>query len=214
MDPALSEEPLLYMSTLILFLAALLLAYANGANDNFKATATVFGSSILGYRSSLLLASVAQLCGSASSLFLASALVTEETMATLLQSPQLTGQQVVQILSDTGGEAFDARFTDFLTVLSENKRFSLLPEITELYRRLQEEADKLLRVKVVSAFELDEDQATRLKDALARRFEREILLESEVDKSVIGGAVVYAGGQVIDGSLKDRLAKLSNSLIN
>ena len=144
---------------------------------------------------------------------LASALVTEETMADLLQSPQLTSQQVVQILADTGGEAFDSRFTDFLTVLSENKRFPLLPEITELYQRLQEEADKLLRVKVVSAFELDEDQATRLKDALGRRFEREILLESEVDKSVIGGAVVYAGGQVIDGSLKDRLAKLSNSLI-
>ena len=147
-------------------------------------------------------------------LTLASALVTDETMANLLQSPQLTSQQVVQILSDTGGEAFDSRFRDFLSVLSENKRFPLLPEITELYQRLQEEADKLLRVKVVSAFELDEDQATRLKDALGRRFEREILLESEVDKSVIGGAVVYAGGQVIDGSLKDRLAKLSNSLIN
>ena len=147
-------------------------------------------------------------------LVLASALVTDETMANLLQSPQLTSQQVVQILADTGGEAFDSRFRDFLAVLSENKRFPLLPEITDLYQRLREEADKLLRVRVVSAFELDEDQATRLKDALARRFEREILLESEVDKSVIGGAVVYAGGQVIDGSLKDRLAKLSNSLIN
>ena len=147
-------------------------------------------------------------------LVLASALVTDETMANLLQSPQLTSQQVVQVLTDTGGEAFDSRFRDFLAVLSENKRFPLLPEITELYQRLREEADKLLRVKVVSAFALDEDQASRLKDALARRFEREILLESEVDKSVIGGAVVYAGGQVIDGSLKDRLAKLSNSLIN
>ena len=147
-------------------------------------------------------------------LTLASALVTDETMANLLQSPQLTSDQVVQVLADTGGEAFDSRFRDFLAVLSENKRFPLLPEITELYQRLREEADKLLRVKVVSAFALDEDQATRLKDALARRFEREILLESEVDKSVIGGAVVYAGGQVIDGSLKDRLAKLSNSLIN
>jgi len=145
---------------------------------------------------------------------LASALVTDEKMASLLQSPQLTSQQVVQILVDTGGETFDSRFRDFLAVLSENKRFPLLPEITELYLRLQEEADRLLRVKVVSAFALDEDQATRLKDALAKRFEREILLQSEVDKSVIGGAVVYADGQVIDGSLKDRLAKLSNSLIN
>jgi F-type H+-transporting ATPase subunit delta len=147
-------------------------------------------------------------------LSLASALVTNETMSSLLQSPQLTSSQVVQILTETGGDAFDTTFRDFLSVLSENKRFPLLPEITELYQRLREEDDKLLRVKVVSAFELDEDQAARMKAALAKRFDRDILLESEVDKSVIGGAVIYADGQVIDGSLKDRLTKLSNSLIN
>ena len=145
---------------------------------------------------------------------LASSLVLEESMSSLLDSPHVSSGQIVQLLSDTAGEAFDARFRDYLTVLAENKRFSLLPEITDLYQKLREEADKLLRVKVVSAFALDEDQASRLKDALARRFDREILLECEVDSSVIGGAVVYAGGQVIDGSLKDRLTKLSNSLSN
>jgi len=147
-------------------------------------------------------------------LVLASAMVTEESMAELLDSPQVSGGQLVQVLSDTAGEAFDTRFRDFLSVLTENKRLPLLPEIAAQYQTLREEADKLLRVKVVSAFALDEDQATRMKAALARRFDREILLESEVDSSVIGGAVIYAGGQVIDGSLKDRLAKLSNSLSN
>jgi len=145
---------------------------------------------------------------------LASSLVLDESMSSLLDSPHVSSGQIVQLLSDAAGEAFDARFRDYLKVLAENKRFSLLPEITDLYQKLREEADKLLRVKVVSAFALDEDQASRLKDALARRFDREILLESEVDSSVIGGAVVYAGGQVIDGSLKDRLTKLSNSLSN
>ncbi len=147
-------------------------------------------------------------------LVLASAQVSEESMQSLLYSPEVSKSQLVEILSDAAGEAFDKRFKDFLSVLAENKRLPLLPEITDLYQRLREEADKLLRVKVVSAFELEEDQARRLKDALARRFDREILLESEVDSSVIGGAVVYAGGQVIDGSLKDRLTKLSNSLSN
>ena len=147
-------------------------------------------------------------------LVLASMLVSEESLKNLLSSPEVSNLQLVNILSDTAGEAINNRFRDFLSVLAENKRLPLLPEITNLYQRLREEAEKLLRVRVVSAFELDEDQATRLKDALGRRFEREILLESEVDKSVIGGAVVYADGQVIDGSLKDRLAKLSNSLIN
>ena len=69
-------------------------------------------------------------------------------------------------------------------------------------------------MRVVSAIPLDEDQAGRMREALARRFDCEIELDNEIDKSVIGGAVVYAGDQVIDGSLRGRLDKLSNSLAN
>ena len=46
--------------TIVLLAAALILAYANGANDNFKAVATIYGSSTLGYRASLILGTVAQ----------------------------------------------------------------------------------------------------------------------------------------------------------
>jgi F-type H+-transporting ATPase subunit delta len=124
------------------------------------------------------------------------------------------GKQLVEILSDIAAESFNDRFRDYLSVLAQNKRLPLIPEIATLYQKLREDADKLLRVRVVSAFALNENQVTRLKYALARRYEREILLESEVDSSIIGGAIIYADGQVIDGSLKDRLARLSNSLTN
>ena len=143
-----------------------------------------------------------------------STLVSEASMQNLLQSPEVSHNQLVEMITEAAGEAFSSRFKGFLSIVAENKRLSLMPEITDLYQRLREEADKRLRVRVVSAFELEEDQAQRLNDALARRFDREILLDSEVDSSLIGGAVVYAGGQVIDGSLKDRLTKLSNSLTN
>lgn len=145
---------------------------------------------------------------------LAGAAVAEKSLAGLLESPHASSGQIVQILTDTAGERFDAKFRRFLAVLAENKRLSLLPEIMVLYQELREDAEKLLRVRVVSAFPLDEDQAIRLKQALAKRFDREILLEPEVDRSVIGGAVIYAGDQVIDGSLRDRLTRLSNSLSN
>lgn len=36
-----------------LALAVLLLAYTNGANDNFKGVATLYGSGTLGYRSAI-----------------------------------------------------------------------------------------------------------------------------------------------------------------
>ncbi len=60
---------------LFLLLATLLLAYANGANDNFKGTATLWGSSTLTYRQSLLLATVFTFAGSLCSYFFATALI-------------------------------------------------------------------------------------------------------------------------------------------
>jgi PiT family inorganic phosphate transporter len=60
---------------LLLVAAVLLVGYANGANDNFKAVATVYGSSTLSYRAALGLATAAQLTGSVVSVFVAGALV-------------------------------------------------------------------------------------------------------------------------------------------
>jgi PiT family inorganic phosphate transporter len=55
--------------------AALFVAFSNGANDNFKGFATVWGSDTLNYRQALLLATAATLTGSLVSLGLADALV-------------------------------------------------------------------------------------------------------------------------------------------
>lgn len=145
---------------------------------------------------------------------LAGSIVVEKSMTNLLQSPDVSSALAVNIITEAAGEAFDGRFRDFLSVLAGNDRLPLLPQIMVLYRRLREEAEKRLSVKVVSAVPLDEDQAGRMREALARRFDCEVALENEVDAAVIGGAVVYAGDQVIDGSLRGRLQKLSNSLAN
>jgi F-type H+-transporting ATPase subunit delta len=147
-------------------------------------------------------------------LSLAGKLAMEDSIAGLLESPHVSSGQAVQFMSEAAAEAFDSRFRDFLSVLASNKRLPLLPDITVLYRRLREEVEKRLRVRVVSAVPLDDDQAGRMKAALARRFDREIELESEIDAGVIGGAVVYAGDQVIDGSLRGRLQILSYNLSN
>jgi PiT family inorganic phosphate transporter len=59
----------------MLVLAVLLLGYSNGANDNFKGVATLYGSGVLGYRRALALATIATMAGSISSLALGSTLL-------------------------------------------------------------------------------------------------------------------------------------------
>lgn len=61
--------------TVVLFVVTMFLAYANGANDNFKGVATLYGSGTLTYRQALGLATVAQIAGSACSVLLADTLV-------------------------------------------------------------------------------------------------------------------------------------------
>ena len=59
----------------LLALAAIFLAFSNGANDNFKGFATVWGSATLDYRKALIIATVAAIAGSLLSVLIANGLV-------------------------------------------------------------------------------------------------------------------------------------------
>lgn len=59
----------------VLLAAALFVAYANGANDNFKGVATLYGSGTVGYRAALGWATVTTVAGSLLSVVLANELV-------------------------------------------------------------------------------------------------------------------------------------------
>ena len=63
------------MIFVLLFLAACFLAYSNGANDNFKGVASLYGSKTASYRTALTWAAVTQMAGSIASIFLAQALL-------------------------------------------------------------------------------------------------------------------------------------------
>lgn len=63
------------MIFVFLFLAACFLAYSNGANDNFKGVASLYGSKTASYRVSLSWATITTFAGSIASIFLAQALL-------------------------------------------------------------------------------------------------------------------------------------------
>lgn len=142
----------------------------------------------------------------------ASEVVSQAAAESFLANPAVKPAQAVKLLTDAIGDAAGATFVRFLGVLADNDRLVLLPEVTRLYAALREEAEQRLTVRVVSAIALEDEQSQRMRAALAKRFGREISLENQVDPAVLGGAVIYAGDEVIDGSVRGRLARLQNSL--
>ncbi len=136
----------------------------------------------------------------------------DENMAAWLQGPHADAAQAVEIIAEAIGGDIDHRFQGYLGVLAANDRLTLCNEISRLYQQLRADSEKHLKVRVVSAVSLQESQIERLKTALARRFDRDITLSNDVDPEVLGGAIIYAGDQVIDGSLIGRLNRLEVSL--
>ena len=63
------------MTLALLVLATIFLAYSNGANDNFKGVASLFGSKTVGYRAAIWWATVTTLAGSLVSIVLAESLL-------------------------------------------------------------------------------------------------------------------------------------------
>src|SRR3954462_12842572 len=60
---------------ILLFLAACFLAYTNGANDNFKGVASIYGSGTAGFRKALLWGTGTTFAGSVTAIFLAEELL-------------------------------------------------------------------------------------------------------------------------------------------
>ncbi len=139
----------------------------------------------------------------------AARLAADPQVAGLLGNPHLTDAAAVTLLSPDGA---DGAFGRLLALLAENRRLPLLPEIAGLYDELRFDAERVVKAKVTSAIELPAGELETIKAALAKRFGRTVEIETAVDASLIGGAVIDAGDVVIDGSLKGKLGRLEAAL--
>ncbi|MCX2840924.1 F0F1 ATP synthase subunit delta [Microbulbifer thermotolerans] len=150
--------------------------------------------------------------GWSTALATAAAVSQSEKVRELLENPQLTSEEradkFLSICSDELSEAGG----NFIRLLAENQRLSLLPEISALFEELKAQAEATLDVEVISARPLSESQAQKLTQALSKKFAREVHLHSSVDESLLGGAIIRAGDTVIDGTVRGRLAKLAEAM--
>ncbi len=135
-----------------------------------------------------------------------------ERVSLLLESPELPADVKAHRLAEVCGDELDAPGKLFLQALAEHNRLPLLPEVFSQFELLKAKEEETLEVEVVSAFELTEGQSEEIKAVLKARFDKKISIEVNVDKGLIGGAIIRMGDLVIDGSARGKLTKLADTL--
>ena len=141
------------------------------------------------------------------------AVTSDADMVRLMSSPSVHRDRLVDVVLKVAAGRLNAQGENLVRLLAENGRMQILPLISEEFDALCREADGQMSVRVVSAMQLSEQEKVQLASALGKRLGKVITLENEVDASLIGGAVVFAGDLVIDGSIRGRLQGLANAVI-
>lgn len=135
-----------------------------------------------------------------------------EEMGAVLSHPGLTGTQQAQTFIDVCGDNLNATGQNLVTVLAENKRIPLLPQILEQFEHLKAELEKSVDVQIISAFEVSDETKQRLTQALKAKLAKEVTVTTTVDSTLVGGAIIRAGDLVVDGTVKGKLAKLAEAM--
>lgn len=105
-------------------------------------------------------------------------------------------------------------FLEFLGLLVDKNRVSILPDVADAFDRLADASSGIVRVKVRSFRPMDEATRSTLKEKLVHMTGKKIELEEKVDAALRGGMMLQIGDSVIDGTVTHRLKGLRERLLN
>ena len=126
------------------------------------------------------------------------------------QIPEREKRRAIDALTE--GMTLSTR--NFLKVISDNGREEILEDVFVRYEELVKEYLGKVGVEVTTAIELSEEELDRVKERLARILEgREVILETNVDPDLLGGAVFRFGGRMVDSSVRGQLASLREEML-
>jgi len=106
---------------------------------------------------------------------------------------------------------------NFLYLLIDKNRFSLLPEIQNEMNSFINKAKGIVIAEITSAYELDLSTVNKIVETLRRSVSttngtKDIKIEQKIDLSLLGGLKVRINDLVYDGSIKGRLENLKRRL--
>ncbi|HUJ09026.1 MAG TPA: ATP synthase F1 subunit delta [Verrucomicrobiae bacterium] len=129
-----------------------------------------------------------------------------------LKDPNVTREGKRHALSELFQGRLHSLVLNLFIILSDNDRTNRLPQIIEEFISLAAASRQQVTGEIISAIELDEATLGRLAAELSRITGKHVQLLQKVDPSILGGAIIKVGEQIIDASLRRKLEQIKEAL--
>lgn len=101
-----------------------------------------------------------------------------------------------------------------LLTLSDQDRGGRVVPVIEEFSAIAGAARQKVSGEVITAIPLDQATLAHLTTELCRVTAKNVQLYQKVDPSILGGAIIKVGEQIIDGSLRRKLEQIKDKLVH
>ena len=140
------------------------------------------------------------------------AIAADAAVAAAIGNPNLNAAQKAELLTSLLGGTVDGDLANTIRVLAANERLCVLPEIASFFEGLKAAEEGVKDAVIFSAFPLDDAQQQKLLSDLESRFKSKLRPAIKLDPELIGGVRVEVGDQVLDASVRGKLAAMATAL--
>jgi len=133
-------------------------------------------------------------------------------LMTMLHHPLITKERKKELLAQVFGGEIQADVQNFLFLLVEKDRASIIPSVAREFARLTDEHRRVADAEVVSAVPLSQEQTSAIVNQLQTSTGYTIRLTTRVDETILGGLVIRVGDKLMDGSVVTRLQTMRDGL--
>jgi F-type H+-transporting ATPase subunit delta len=135
----------------------------------------------------------------------------EPTVVVYMGTPRVAIKDKLDVTAQLLSER-EPMIAKMVGLLVSRQASSLLPAIVTAYGALLNESLGRIVATVTAATDVSAEQRQRLTESLSAMLNKDVVLEVREDPSIIGGAMVRVGDQIIDGSVRTRLQVLKQRL--
>jgi len=129
------------------------------------------------------------------------------------RNPKASESDVIATVVALVKSPLNTEARNFLAMLVENGRLSLLPEIGAQFHALKNSLEGAADAVITSAFDLSAAQVAELTATLEKKFNRKLNPVVSVDPALIGGVRVVVGDEVLDTSVQAKLQHMRAALV-
>jgi F-type H+-transporting ATPase subunit delta len=144
----------------------------------------------------------------------AATVATDERVVKVLANPAIPVERRAAVLAELLGDRASRPVQNLIQLLLRRGRIEALPRVAAEFRRLDDERQGITKATATTAAPLTPDEVRTLTERLELSTGRRVVLDVEIDPSLLGGLVVRVGDRMIDGSVRGRLERLRNQLIS